>query len=169
MSDWKVEKNWSDRFLPEIKMILGLYLIGEPPVEEDAERNTDLMVLKLDAVRIACRVRRNSYLKNYGHQFTIRYKTKNENKPEITKIMEGWGNYFFYGFANEAGTELQKWFLGNLNAFRIYMNRRLALGKTAWNEVRDNPDGSGLAAFNVLEIPDFVIADSIDYRLLKTR
>ena len=37
-------KRWSDRFLPENKQILGLHLIGEPPVKEDAERNTDLIV-----------------------------------------------------------------------------------------------------------------------------
>ena len=44
MSNWKNDKRWSDRFLPEIKGIIGTHLITEPPYEEDAERNTDLMV-----------------------------------------------------------------------------------------------------------------------------
>ena len=52
MSNWKNDKRWSDRFLPEIKGIIGTHLITEPPYEEDAERNTDLMVLRLDAIRI---------------------------------------------------------------------------------------------------------------------
>ena len=66
MSNWEQDKRWSDRFLPEIKRILGEHLIAEPPVEEDAERNTDLIVLRLDAVRIACRVRKFQYLALYG-------------------------------------------------------------------------------------------------------
>ena len=52
MNNWKTDKRWSDRFLPEIKGIIGAHLITEPPFEEDAERNTDLMVLRLDAIRI---------------------------------------------------------------------------------------------------------------------
>jgi hypothetical protein len=66
------DKRWSDRFLPEIMGILGKHLISEPPVEEDAERNTDLMVLRLEAIRIGCRIRKHKYLDKYGDEFTIR-------------------------------------------------------------------------------------------------
>lgn len=41
----------------EIKSVLGMRLIGEPPIEEDRERNTDLIVLKMEAVRVGCRIR----------------------------------------------------------------------------------------------------------------
>ena len=34
MTDWKTDKRWSDKFLPEIKSILGMRLIGEASVEE---------------------------------------------------------------------------------------------------------------------------------------
>ena len=61
MANWENDKRWSDKFLPEIKMILGLHLIGEPPIEEDCERNTDLIVLKMEPVRIACRIRKYKY------------------------------------------------------------------------------------------------------------
>ena len=168
MSEWKQQKRWSDKFLPEIKRILGEYLIAEPPVEDDMERNTDLMVLRLDAVRIACRVRKYEYLKNYGHQFTIRYKTRNGNKTELTKIIEGWGNYFFYGFANETETKLHKWVLGDLSALRLHIGREFFKQKLPWCAECENKDGSVLVAFNVLDVPDFVIADSIDHRLRMT-
>ena len=62
MSNWKNDKRWSDRFLPEIKGIIGTHLITEPPYEEDAERNTDLMVLRL-AIRIGCRVRKFKFFR----------------------------------------------------------------------------------------------------------
>ena len=69
---WRHDKRWSDRFLPEIKRILGEYLIGEPREAEDIERNTDLIVLKMEAVRIACRIRKYEYLLQYPGEFTIR-------------------------------------------------------------------------------------------------
>ena len=62
--DWQDDKKWSDRFIPFIKPILGLYLIGEATQEDDKNKNTDLIVFKMDAVRIACRIRRYSYYKN---------------------------------------------------------------------------------------------------------
>ena len=43
-----------------------------PPVEEDMRHNTDLIVLRLDAVRIGCRVRRYQYVHSFGGEFTIR-------------------------------------------------------------------------------------------------
>ncbi len=35
MSEWKDDQHWADFVMPEIKKILGLYLIGEPT--DDAE------------------------------------------------------------------------------------------------------------------------------------
>ena len=108
MRAWQLDKRWADRFLPEIKRILGEHLIGEPPEEEDQEHNTDLMVLKMDAVRVACRVRRNQYIDRYGDEFTIRAGRPNGSKTELTKIVEGWGDYFFYGFSDENETALSR-------------------------------------------------------------
>ena len=35
MNGWQADKHWADFMMPEIKNILGLYLIGEPT--DDAE------------------------------------------------------------------------------------------------------------------------------------
>ncbi|MDR1574143.1 MAG: hypothetical protein LBS24_07525, partial [Clostridiales Family XIII bacterium] len=123
MTDWREDKRWSDKFLPQIKRILGECLITEPPIEEDIERNTDLIVLRLDSVRIACRVRKHKYLARYGNEFTVRAGRPSGAKTELTKIIEGFGDYFFYGFADENETELAKWLIGDLRAFRIYFQR----------------------------------------------
>ena len=53
---WQDDKGWSDRFLDEIKGICGRVFITEPTVEEDALRNTDLIVLRLEPLRIANRM-----------------------------------------------------------------------------------------------------------------
>ena len=162
MMKWHDDKRWSDRFLLEIKRILGEHLISEPSIEEDAERNTDLIVLKLDAVRIACRVRKYEYMAKYGDEFTIREGRPSGAKTEMTKIIEGWGNYFFYGFSNASETRLAQWILGDLNAFRLFINRSLARNKGVMpGQQNHNGDGSSwFRGFKYAQIPGFVIASN---------
>ena len=160
MIDWKNSKRWSDRFLPEIKKVLGEHLIGESPSEDDAERNTDLIVLKLDAVRIACRVRRFEYI-CYSDEFTIRSGRPSGVKTELTKIIEGWGDYFFYGFSNQEETNLCMWTLGDLKAFRLYFNRCLWKKQDPWiAQMRNNDYSSSFSVFRYKDIPHFLIAHS---------
>ena len=72
VNKWEEDKRWSDRYLPEIKRHLGEFLIGEPKhSEEDWNHNTDLIVLELKAVRIACRVRKDKYREKYGEEFVV--------------------------------------------------------------------------------------------------
>lgn len=167
ITDWKYDKGWSDRFLPEIKQILGLHLIGEPSIEEDQERNTDLIVLKMDAVRIACRVRRHTgtkgqpYFDKYKNEFTIRCSRPSGCKTELAKIVEGWGNYFFYGFSTYDETSLLRWSLCRLDAFRLWFNYYLARhnGMIPGIEKNNGDDSSKLRAFAFSELPpDFIVA-----------
>jgi len=118
MNNWKEDKKWSDKFLPEIKRILGENLIKEPP-------NTDLIVLKLESIRIACRIRKFNYFEKFRNEFTIRAGRPSNKKVELTKIIEGWGDYLFYGFSNKEETGLIYWKIIDLNKFRLYFNRFL--------------------------------------------
>lgn len=157
MSNWYDEKAWSDRFLPEIKMILGRELLISAPAIEDMTRATDLIVLKFESVRIACRVRRYEYYKKYRHEFTLRSKVRGDKDTEITKILTGWGDYMFYGFSDSQEKELTAWTLGNLNAFRIWFNRQLVSGKGELPcKQKMNADGTGFMVFNANKIPDFI-------------
>jgi len=168
---WQSDKEWSDKFLPEIKQILGLHLIGEPPVEEDMERNTDLVVLRMEPVRIGCRVRRYANEKGYPNfekhkdEFTIRYARPSQVKCELAKIIEGWGDYFFYAFATKDETRLNQWVLGNLRAFRVWFNRSLAMNSGRLPGVlKKNKDKSSV--FYVYKLrdmqDDFFVASSWD-------
>ena len=158
---WQADKRWSDRFLPEIKSILGVHLIGEPPVEEDAERNTDLMVLKLDAVRIGCRVRKHKFLSRYSDEFTMRCGRPSGTKTELTKVIEGWGDYFLYGFCDAGERSLSAWMLGDLKVFRLWYCRslrKMAAGQSP-GSVKRNIDGSSdFTAFKIFNLPaEFLI------------
>jgi len=160
MNQWQRDKRWSDRFLPEIKRHIGEHLIGEPPKEEDAERNTDLMVLRMDAVRIGCRIRKHKFLGPYGDQFTIRAGRPSGAKTELTKVIEGWGDYFFYGFSDPEERALSRWLLGDFRVFRVWHSRCLAAGRRPWKR-RDNHDRSStFHSYHVADIPGFVVASN---------
>ena len=162
MNQWQRDKKWADKFLPEIKSILGRYLIGEAPREEDAEHNTDLIVLKMDAVRIGCRMRKYDYLIMYGDEFTIRSGRPSGMKTELTKIIEGWGDYFFYGFSDADETQIARWTLADMKVFRLWYNRKLARAKSMSfpGIKKDNSDGSSsFVAFRWADFPDdFIVS-----------
>lgn len=159
---WQADKRWSDRFIPEIKSILGVHLIGEPPVEEDAQRNTDLMVLKLDAVRVGCRVRKFAYASRYPDEFTIRSGRPSGAKTELTKIIEGWGDYFFYGFSDSDEHRLAGWLLADLKVFRLWFTSQCCLLPAGGYPGIKKQNGDGSSAFQVFNIselpPEFVVA-----------
>jgi len=161
METWQDRKRWSDNFLIQIKRILGEHFIGAAPVEEDRKRNTDLIVLKLDPLRFACRVRKAHFMKEYSGEFTIREKTPTGNKTEFTKIMEGWGDYLFYGFADDEG--LVCWRIGDLKVFRIAILRHLSAKKAMLGVQHTVPaDSNVFRAFKWSEFPaDFVVASNL--------
>lgn len=158
---FEVDKRWSDKFLPEIKSILGGCLISEAPITDDREKNTDLIVLTMAPFRIACRVRKHSYFARYPGQFTIRASRPTGTKTELAKIVEGWGDYLFYGFADDADSSLHAWGLGSLNVFRLWFNTQIVKNHGALpGDERSNGDES--SKFRVFEWSDiwkdFVIA-----------
>lgn len=161
---WQRDKIWANRFLVELKRICGEFLIGEAPQEEDAQRNTDLIVLRLEPVRVACRVRHYEYVARYSNEFTIRSDRPNGVKTELAKVIEGFGDYILYGFATADEAQLYAWVLGDLRVFRLWFNRQLITrhGQMPGMEL-PNRDGSSLfRAFRISDLPsDFVIARKV--------
>lgn len=158
---WRDDKRSVDMFLPEVKAILGKHLIGEATREDDAERNTDLVVLRMEAVRIACRLRKPGYFDSYGGEFTIRAVRPNGCKTELQKIIEGWGDYFFYGHIANDLSGLRAWALCDFIPFRSWFFRQLVAKKGALPGIRkDNVDGSSsFLAFRFDDMPsDFLVA-----------
>ncbi len=160
MSGWKTDKKWSDRFISEIQHHLsGILNIHPMSVKiasesEDRERNTDLIILGINNIRIACRIRKNQYLSKYGNEFTIRSYRPSGKETEFSKIMNGWGDYIFYGFCNAEETGLENWFLGDLEIFR----RWIAETQNYYVIKKTNFDGSSnFYSYNKNGIPGFII------------
>lgn len=163
MKLFEKDKRWSDIFIPRIAELIAPVLLVPAPFEEDAERNTDLIVLKMDSVRIGCRIRRYQYLKDYGNEFTIRSGRPSGVKTELTKIIEGWGDLFFYGFSNADETDIEKWFLGDMNVFRLWFNRYMAehQGKIPGNGKDNQDNSSNFRAFKLTDLPpQFIVRSS---------
>lgn len=162
ISKWTDDKAWADQFIPEIKHILGEWLVGEPPQAEDALHNTDLMVLKMEPMRIGCRIRKpHQYTERYAREFTIRSTRPNGTKTELAKIIEGWGDYFFYGFGDDTTCRLLCWHLANLKAFRLWFMSQLVhrQGQMPGTEIPNKDDSSTFRVFRWAELPtDFIVA-----------
>jgi len=163
---------WSDRFVPILTTIVrdalpilappDKIIITEAPLDEDVKRGTDLIVHS-DNIRIMCRTRSYRYSQDYGDDFTIRTSTVTGREGELSKIMKGFGQYMLYGFSNEKDTDLCKWFIGDLNAFRIYIARFMRENK---GEVPGIPkqntgtDNTWFRVFKTAEVPDFILKEA---------
>ena len=100
----------------------------------------------------------------YADEFTIRADRPSGTATELAKIVSGWGDYFFYGIADENDARLAKWILGDLNRFRTYFNASIVKNKGELpGTLKANGDGSSsFRVFKHNEIPGFVIAGKTD-------
>jgi hypothetical protein len=166
---YRDDYQYGRQFIPDIKKVLAEYLVKEAPEEEDQQRNTDLIVLKLEAIRVGCRIRRAvgangiNYLQRYSDEFTIRVERPRNSKTELRKIIEGWGDLFFYGFGDPDSGSLAAWILGDLNVFRSWHTDYLISKKQLPGIEKPNLDGTKFRAYKINELPKdkaepFVIA-----------
>ena len=153
-TSFDVDFQWGQRFLDEVIQIIAPIILRPAPYEDDAFRNTDLMVLNAaNESRIGVRIRRPDYWPQYADEFTIRSGRHNGTKTELRKILEGWGRYFFYGIADDAEEHLRCYFLGDLNVFRGYFVDHVVRYSGAVPGVeKSNHDGSSV--FRVFKIAD---------------
>jgi hypothetical protein len=65
---------------------------------------------------VAVRLRRDGYAQRFADQFTIRYHRASGAKTELDKIIEGFGDWMFYGHTDSTG--LSAWMLVDLAVLR---------------------------------------------------
>jgi hypothetical protein len=155
---WRNDKRWSDQYIPAIKRAVGPHVLVEACVDDDQRRNTDLIVLRADSIRIGCRVRTSGYFARFPHDITIRSGRPSGTKTEMTKIIEGWGDLFFYGHAHpHMSGELVAWYLVSLTDLRVWLFRELWNGRRP--ATRENADGSSdFVTIDVRECQHIVVA-----------
>lgn len=161
---FKTDKQRVDKFEPQIKQICGEVFINTAPEKIDCEQATDLLVLEIKPVTIACRVRTYEYYEKYRNQFTICNSRPSGNKCELQKILQGWCDYNFYGFADPDDNYIIQWFIGDLKVFRYEFLRAMAKEKKciSWGK-RNNGDGSSDFCWFDLRTfpPEFIVAKNL--------
>jgi len=161
---WQGDKGWADQFMPDIKSVLGRHLLGEASLTEDAKHATDLVVLQMKDLRIAVRMRRRKYAENqhYLGQFTIRTERRSGVKTELAKLIEGWGDYYFYGFEGLHDGQLGIWHLIDLKEFRLGYMRLLIKcerGTCPGEQIKNSDGGSSGCGFSYeWFLPSLVVA-----------
>jgi hypothetical protein len=167
MSHWEEDHAWSALFDRQVKMAIGPHVIGNATVEEDRDRATDL-VLATERVRIACRIRRWSKQScdKWGGQFTIRSHRVSGVRTELAKILDGWGDMFFYGWGCPQSVRLRDWYLIDLEVFRSWYSEAALRGSSVRAAPVKNHDGSSGDAFWIHQLPDGgVIASGVGLQL----
>lgn len=165
MSAYQKDRYWSDKFIPQIKTMVGPLLLEPSDLQRDAIEATDLMVLVAHDMRIAARVRRYGFADRYPWEFTIRARRDSGAETELSKIVNGWGDWLFYGHADEGEGYVDRWMIVDLHAFRAGLIRQ------AMNSVRikcgdkANGDGTFFKWFDVRSFPaspSILVASSHD-------
>lgn len=154
MPDYNTDRRWSNRFIPELRHIVADLVITVAPEIEDMLHNTDLIVLKAEGQRIACRVRRHRYLTRFPFDITIRSERASGAETELAKIMKGFGDYMLYAFASEDETHLCAWRIIDLAKFRLWFRHRAEANRGMPGKEQRNGDGaSQFLAFDVRDMP----------------
>lgn len=154
MGDYRKNREWADRFIPQIKRIVGPYLLDTTPNDIDVTQAADLMIFTARDMRIAARVRRPGYSSGFLYEFTIRAQLDNGVKTELQKIVDGWGDWFFYGHADIAEEFIEYWWLVDLHAFRASLIRTAMNGTKVKCGQKSNGDGTHFKWFDLRSFPD---------------
>lgn len=169
MSSYQTDRQWSDQYIPEIKRIVGPYLLQESPFDVDTKQASDLIVMRARDMMIACRVRRPGY-ERYAYEFTIRSRRDSGTETELSKITNGWGDWMFYAHASkDQGVNFAVWHLIDLHSWRAAMIR--AKEKVKCGE-KPNGDGTYFAWFDLRSFPGhppIVVASSCSFDSVQTQ
>lgn len=132
MSDFDINKAWSDQFIPEIIAILDgcfwphKFQIGEP--EEDRKECCDFKGLHKDKneLIVSSRVRRHEFWPEHANDLTLNLTISSTTRiNEVFKIIaRGYAEYYFVGFAHESEIKLIDWKIYCLDTFRKWVNHQ---------------------------------------------
>jgi len=121
MSDFAHQYAWQEQYINEVVRLIAPYLItvGRPEVDKNEAGDLELAFPRNGTVSV--RLRKPDKARFVG-DVTIRSRSANGGRTEISKIIDGFGDYFFYGHVSDEG-RIWFWHLLNLNAVRAAFQR----------------------------------------------
>jgi len=152
---------FSDVMMPHVIRAIATELQTDAPSIEDKRRATDLIV-RAGSWRVAVRVRRYNCLR-WQDEFTIRTYSRG-HRTEVHKLLDGWGDYMFYGFANKHATGLHSYRMGDLRVLNEWLPWAAAFGLLEGAREKDNGDGTRFVPIKWDEVPGFECGGSSFYK-----
>jgi hypothetical protein len=125
MDNYQSRRNFSDRFLPEVKKLVGLAFIREASLSEDKLWATDLVVPNL---RISVRIRRSKWLERYGNEFTLRASAPGGLPSEYAKLAQhhpGDAEHLIYCFVDNEDKIIRAWLIDLTKWYYAIINNRV--------------------------------------------
>lgn len=146
------DKRWSDQFMTEVRQIVGTYLLTPTPLSVDRTDAADLVILRGRAMSIAVRIRK-SVPHGCEFQFTLRSGRATGAKSELDKIIDGKGDWLFYGIECKVrpGT-IGIWNIVDLAAFRSHLIRNPARIRRG-----SRPNDDGVSEFTWFDLKSFPV------------
>lgn len=122
MRNYVSDREWADKYYPQIRDILNVVFgtlidISPSTQEEDNKRAIDYKVINMDKVSVGCRLRKGT---NYFYKYndvTFRMSRPNGYKTELSKIREGFPDWYLYCWVNSFDF-LSHWVIIDMAEFR---------------------------------------------------
>lgn len=147
---YEVNRAWSDRFIPRLKYLIGPQLLEVSSFDVDTQQAADLVVMRAKDQMIAARVRRHGYAERYPYEFTVRSALDSGAKTELSKMVDGFGDWMFYGHASADDQDIERWWLIDLHAWRAALIRNR--GDLTMYQ-KSNHDGTHFVSFDLRSFP----------------
>jgi hypothetical protein len=166
MSDYIEDRLRANKFNPQAISILSEVFkdnsIKVADMEDDEQRNTDFISVATGK-RYCCRIFRYNQLEKYLVNFTFRYWRASGRKTEYKKLIEGLGDFYIQGLANELDDKIELWRVLNLDVFRKWSDDyKLKHDGDYGGIIIPCGDGkSSFIKFDVKNIPNIVEATNI--------
>lgn len=147
---------WQSRFADQVVRIIAPYLIQVSRPHVDKNENGDFEISFPKNGTVGCRLRTPECAK-YAGDVTFRTRSKYGGRTEINKVIEGYGDFFFYGHVNDDDV-IWHWYLLDFASLRaIFIRKPRLLHK----EQKANPDGTMFIPFDAEnELTSSIIAKS---------
>jgi hypothetical protein len=160
MGTFEQQFEWQAKFVDQVVGLVAPSIINVSSAHVDRNENGDFEISFPRNGTIGCRLRKPDQSRFVG-DVTFRSHSRFGGKTEISKIIDGYGDFFFYGHVNEQDV-IWHWYLIDYTKLRALFVRRPGLLR------RDpicNRDGSKFLVYRAEdELASAVLAKS-EHRL----
>jgi hypothetical protein len=111
---------WARQYDRYVRAVLGQVFIVTADEFKDVREATDFeMVYTMRPLTFACRLRRSKWARRCPLDITLRSSRPSGTTTEWQKVMSGFGDYLFYGFADETPPRVSRWVVVDLERIRM--------------------------------------------------